>query len=45
LAAIPIEYAEKAVKWLKVEQEIEKIAMTGASTGAGYTLICASYIP
>lgn len=45
LAAVPIEYAEKAVKWLKEEQGIEKIAMTGASTGAGYTLICASHIP
>ena len=45
LAAVPIEYAENAVKWLKEKQGIEKIAMTGASTGAGYTLICASYIP
>lgn len=45
LAAVPIDYAEKAVKWLKEEQGIEKIAMTGVSTGAGYTLICASYIP
>ena len=30
LAGVPIEYAEKAVKWLKDEQGIEKIAMTGA---------------
>ena len=45
LAAIPLEYAEKAVSWLKNEQGIEKIAMTGASTGGGYTLVCASYIP
>lgn len=45
LAEVPIEYAEKAVKWLKEKQGIEKIAMTGASTGGGYTLVCASYIP
>lgn len=45
LASIPVDYVEKAVKWLKVEQGIEKIAMTGASTGAGYTLVCASRIP
>lgn len=45
LAGVPIEYAEKAVKWLKDEQGIEKIAMTGASTGAGFTLICAAHIP
>lgn len=45
LAVVPIEYAEKAVKWLMEKQGIEKVAMTGASTGAGYTLICASYIP
>lgn len=45
LAAVPIEYTENAVKWLKEKQGIEKIAMTGASTGGGYTLICASYIP
>ena len=45
LAAIPVDYVEKAVKWLKEEQGIEKIAMTGASTGAGYTLVCASRIP
>lgn len=45
LASIPIDYVEKAVKWIKEEQGIEKIAMTGASTGAGYTLVCASRIP
>ena len=45
LASIPVDYVEKAVKWLKEEQGIEKIAMTGASTGAGYTLLCASLIP
>lgn len=45
LAGIPVDYAEKAVRWLKDTQGIEKIAMTGASTGAGYTLVCASLIP
>lgn len=45
LAGIPIDYAEKAVRWLKEKQKIEKIAMTGASTGAGYTLNCAVRIP
>ncbi len=45
LAGIPIDYAEKAVRWLKEEQGIEKIAMTGASTGALYTLNCVARIP
>lgn len=45
LARIPVEYAEKAVDWLRSAQGIEKIAMTGVSTGAGYTLVCASLIP
>lgn len=45
LAGIPVDYVEKAVKWLKEEQKIEKIAMTSISTGAGYTLLCASLIP
>lgn len=45
LAGIPVDYAEKAAKWLKEKQNIEKIAMTGASTGAGYTILCASLIP
>ncbi len=44
LARIPVEYAERAVHWLKSTQGIEKVAMTGASTGAGYTLVCASLI-
>ncbi len=44
LAQIPVEYAEKAVNWLKSTQGIKKIAMTGVSTGAGYALICASLI-
>lgn len=45
LAAVPADYAERAVKWLKERKGIKKIAMTGASTGAGYTLVCASLIP
>lgn len=45
LARIPVDYAKKAVDWLKSTQGIEKIAMTGISTGAGYTLVCASLIP
>lgn len=45
LASIPVDYVEKAVKWLKEEQGVGKIAMMGASTGAGYTLLCASLIP
>lgn len=45
LASIPVEYAEKAVHWLLSKPEIERVAMTGASTGAGYTLLCASLIP
>lgn len=44
LASIPVDYAENAVKWLKEKQGIEKVAMTGASTGAAYTLLCASLI-
>lgn len=45
LVSIPVDYVEKAVKWLKQEKEIGNIAMTGASTGAGYTLLSASLIP
>ncbi|WP_026497933.1 hypothetical protein [Butyrivibrio sp. WCD2001] len=41
LVSIPIDYVEKAVKWLKEEKGINKIAMTSASTGAGYTLLAA----
>ena len=44
LVGIPVDYVEKAVKWLKEEKGIEKIAMTSISTGAGYTLLCASLI-
>lgn len=41
---IPVEYVEKAVLELKANG-FEKIAIQGASTGAGYALLCASLIP
>ena len=34
-----------AVHWLKDEKKIQSVAMTAASTGAGYTLLSASLIP
>lgn len=45
LVSIPVDYVEKAVHWLKEKKGIRRIAMTGASTGAGYTLLAASLIP
>lgn len=45
LASIPVDYVEKAVHWLLEKPQIEKVAMTGTSTGGGYTLLCASLIP
>lgn len=44
--AIPVDYCEKAVDWIKSEcpVKIEKIAMTGISLGGAYTLLCASLI-
>jgi len=45
LVQIPVDYAEKAVQWLKEEKKIKSIAMTGVSTGASYTLLAASFIP
>lgn len=45
MSSIPVDYVEKAVHWLLEKPQIEKIAMTGASTGGGYTLLCASLIP
>ena len=45
LVSIPVDYVQKAVKWLKEEKDIERIAMTALSTGAGYTLLAASLIP
>lgn len=44
MASIPVDYAEKAVHWLLEKPGIEKVAMTGPSTGGGYTLLCASLI-
>lgn len=45
LIQIPVDYVEKAVEWLHKEKGIRDIAMTAASTGAGYTLLAASLIP
>ena len=45
LVSIPVDYVEKAVKWLKDEKGFKRIAMTAISTGAGYTLLAASLIP
>jgi len=45
LASVPVDYCEKAVKWLRKEKGIKKVGMTGPSTGGGYTLLCASLIP
>lgn len=44
---IPVDYAEKAVDFLKHKcpVPIAKIGMTGLSLGAAYTLLCASYLP
>lgn len=44
---IPVDYAEKAVEFLKNNPfvQIRKIGMTGLSLGAEYTLVCASYLP
>ena len=45
LVSIPVEYAERAARWLKEEKKIRSVAMTAASTGAGYTLLSASLVP
>ena len=45
LRQIPVEYAERAIKWLKTEKHIERIAINGVSTGAGYALLIASLLP
>lgn len=44
---IPVDYAERAVHWLKnnCPIKITSIGMTGLSLGAAYTLLCASLIP
>ena len=45
LVSIPVDYVEKAVRWLKEEKGVKGVAMTALSTGAGYTLLAASLIP
>ena len=44
--AIPVDYCERAVGWLKNDcpVKINKIAMTGISLGGAYTLLCSSLI-
>lgn len=44
--SIPIDYAEKAVGFLKNYErlDIRRIGMTGLSLGAAYALLCASYL-
>lgn len=45
-SAVPAEYAEHAVKWLRERLgENIRTAMTGTSGGALYTLTCACFIP
>lgn len=44
LKHVPVDFAEKACKWLN-GNGYKEICMIGASTGAGYTLLCASLIP
>ncbi|MGZ7069994.1 MAG: acyl-CoA thioesterase/bile acid-CoA:amino acid N-acyltransferase family protein [Methanobacterium sp.] len=47
LEEIPIEYVEKAIKWLKKHQTVdnERLAMMGTSKGAELTLLSASMFP
>ena len=45
LVSIPVDYVERAIRWLKEEKGIKGIAMISLSTGAGYTLLAASLIP
>ncbi len=45
LVSIPVDYVENAIIWLKTKKHIEKICITGISTGAGYALLCASLFP
>jgi dienelactone hydrolase len=44
LHRIPVDYVERAAKWLNVHGYTE-ICLMGTSTGAGYTLLCASLVP
>lgn len=41
---VKVEYVQRAIQWLK-DRGITRFAMSGISTGAGYTLLCASLIP
>jgi len=45
LRRIPVDYVKIAVDYLNANYHPKKIYMTGASTGAGYTLLAASLIP
>ncbi len=45
MVSIPVDYTERAVKWFMEKKGIKRIAMTGVSTGAGYTLLAASLVP
>jgi len=42
--SIPVEYVERATNWLLSHSSgnIKKVAVMGTSTGAGYSLLCAS---
>lgn len=42
---IPVDYVEKAVKWLLVRSDIGSVGIKGTSMGAQYALLCASLIP
>lgn len=44
LIHIPVDYAKKACDWLN-SNGYREICMMGTSTGAGYTLLCASLLP
>ncbi len=41
---IPVEYAERAAKWLH-SRGYEKVIIMGTSTGAGYAMLSASLVP
>ena len=45
--AIPLDYAERAIGWLKEKcpVKITKIGMIGLSLGAAYTALCGAYFP
>lgn len=44
---IPVDYMERAVKWLLAWEngQIQKVGVKGSSMGAQYALLCASLIP